>query len=291
MDYFNSYLLPQNTNGFQNSGVICWFNSMLQTILTCTSVSKVFYENKNDIQTRNKLCQEFWNLIQEPSPEKSQTVLRAFMMQLHTKGHNVREMFGRGQEDANEGLLKFIDALEAPEIEYLFEHTYSSYIYCKECKFRKTITEKDVNICVEFDPSIKMVTTQNVLNQTSEIKDYKCDRCQETNTSVMLKRLYATPEILILIFKKYVGKTMVECPPEFQIPSMDPTKPYTYKLIGVNEHSGGQGGGHYWAVAKRRDGYYRLNDMSATKISDTGMSATPETYMAWYHIFSPPGEV
>lgn len=283
--------------GLQNTGVICYFNSMLQSFLSCTSVIEIFSKSE-ELQNRNPLCRELWRLIKiaktgdGDSSAMSPVIWRALMLQ---KGKSFSN-FGNGQEDTNEGFLIFLDALDAPEIVRLFEHRYRHTIVCGKCNHSKQISA-DENVFIEFSLDEFNKNNNNlqhmILHQTPEIDDaYKCEKCGEQGEKSKTSRLSMVPEVLAVMLKKYDGKWNIDAPQYLKMPLNG--KQIKYRLVATNEHSGSRSGGHYWANALRADNtYYNLNDAGVqviTELNDTNvqvvtkLKSTANTYMLWYHI-------
>lgn len=278
MVYFNPKLALQPT-GFNNIGAICWFNSLLQCLMSCTALTQLFQNPA--IQNKNALCRAYYNLLQNPSPEKSLLVLQQLVLKLRNK------VFGMGQEDVNEGFVKLIDAFASSDIEYIMEHRFVITIKCPNC-YESWKSKNDTSIFLEYYPSggeVLELNSDRILNFNETVNGVICPTCKfKGDGFTRITRLTATPEILVLLFKnKYTGKVQINCPPTFNIPSLDPNKPFTYKMVATAEHFGNMGGGHYYAHALRSDDKcYRLNDNGVTEIPK--LEASPSTYMVIYHV-------
>jgi ubiquitin C-terminal hydrolase len=258
----------------------------------------------SELQTRNVLTKSLWQVIAAAqsgsdvanlSPVIWQAFMRrirelddAFWQQKNEDEKTKRRplVFGQSQEDANESIVKFVDALDSPEIEQLFEHRYRHTVTCEACKFEKEIAP-DEGIMIEFSlAEIKaagadiqqMIKKQNPEMDTS----YKCIKCKSDGQKTKLSKLTMTPEILILLFKKYDAKWSVDVPEFLEIPSSTGSS-HKYRLVACNEHAGGMSGGHYWAHALRSDSVYRLDDTSVTRVDN--LKSSMSTYMVWYHAF------
>ena len=270
--------------GLQNTGVICYFNSMLQCFLSCTSVVETFVCDP-ELQTRNALCTAVYRLIEgaragSDVSNMSPTIWNEFMKRLKPK-----HRFGRGQEDTNEGFLLFLDALGAPEIERIFEHRYRHVILCTKCDTKHQVVG-DEGVFIEFSrDEIKQYggdIQAMVIRQTPEIDDaYRCKSCNMTGEKRKVTRLTMAPEVLIVLLKKYNGKWTVDAPETMEIPRGN-GEYLKYRLVALNEHSGTANGGHYWANAVRSGGrVWNLND---TGVSAGTLKSGTTTYMLWYHV-------
>ncbi len=288
MKYNNEYVV--RPFGLQNTGVICYFNSMLQCFLSCTSVIETFSKN-TDLQQRNSLCAEVWKLIK--ATRNTDTDISRFSCTIWTElikrlkqTKKFSGTFGLGQEDSHEGFLIFLDALDSTEIEQLFEHRYRHIINCGKCGHKQKIPG-DESVFIEF--SREEINNYGgdienmIISQTPEIdNDYKCSKCSQKGDKKKTSRLSMTPEVLIVLLKKYHGKWSVDAPMELNIPNSG-SDPFKYKLVALSEHAGTTTSGHYWTNAVRDGGkIWNLNDMN---IGPGSLKSTITTYMLWYHAF------
>lgn len=301
--------------GLRNSGAICYFNSMLQCFVGCTSVLRAF-ERVPDLQTRNDLCTAVWRMIEgaragKPVSQFSTVIWTAFIrmlkeLKMEHSEKVVGTALGDGMECANEGFVKFLEAFDAPEILELFQHRYKTIMHCTACNVTRETqnnageTIYDENVFCEFsiaefqaDGSLQNMIFRRTTAQ--EVDDYRCSSCGNRTKHLRTERLTFTPEVIVTLFKKQkydekrgravYDKWAADAPAQLTIPGR--TSPITYRLIGLNEHSGNMEGGHYWAHTLRRTkpngpvSMWRLNDMSTAEAPDAG--CTVSTYMAWYH--------
>ncbi|ARA71929.1 hypothetical protein BNJ_00089 [Kaumoebavirus] len=188
--------------------------------------------------------------------------------------------FGHGQEDIHEGLVFLLETLPK-EVQNLFLLRIEDYVGCRNC--REIVSKaNDVNFCYEFYKTEGIKTPEEfskaLLKNIENLEGYKCDKCQKDRCFIVHSMVRA-PEILVIIFNKYTSKHAQYFPETIELPVKP--KPMTYKLIGQAEHSGGQGGGHYWARCLRNGKVYNCNDGS---ISNSAFSNTPETYAIFYEL-------
>lgn len=285
--------------GLRNSGAICYFNSMLQCFLSCTSVLKVF--DSTGIRTRNQLCAEVWTAITRAregvdASDMSIRIWDAFREQMREKG--IRTTIGSGMEDAHEGFVKFLEAFDAPELEMLFENRYKTVVQCGRCgDCRALLNDKNkpqidtrVFCKLALEDFLKADVETLILQRDDETDaDYRCSACNEKNVHSRIERLVFTPEVIILLFEKWeqcagakkatYKRWAADAPDVITIPGQ--RSEIRYRRVAMSEHGGDTDGGHYWAHARRRDGGYRLDD---TRVSAAEAMPTMSTYMAWYHV-------
>jgi ubiquitin C-terminal hydrolase len=88
------------------------------------------------------------------------------------------------------------------------------------------------------------------------------------------------PEILPIVFKKYMNKSITPFPATLEFVSNGIQTKLIYKLVAQSEHSGNMMGGHYWAICQRKSDWQTLNDLS---VSSGQAGPTINTYMIFYH--------
>ena len=59
-------------------------------------------------------------------------------------------------------------------------------------------------------------------------------------------------------------------------------KKANYRLVGISNHSGGVGGGHYYSYCRAENGnWYEFNDTNVSKIDESRI-ITPNAYVLFY---------
>lgn len=272
--------------GFANSGVTCYWNSVLQCFLSLTKVTKFLRNKKLNIIGDNVI--NVLNNSESPSIKHASILLhRILLNHIKTMGKSYSVMkngkeitkFGQGQEDANEGFVAFLDAFEMPELDHMFMVRYRSHIYCNECQSNLEMSSPDENVFIklcnnDFDGDfVKMLKTNKV-----EIEGYRCTKCSSKEKKIKMSYLTLVSEVIVIVLEKYGSHWAVDIPKTFEIPSIEgPT--HKYNLVALTEHTGSTTSGHYWAKCLRKDGPYTLNDTSITK---SDLNSTPNTYLAWF---------
>ena len=295
-------------NGFHNNGSICYFNALLQSMLSCTSFIKKIKERtpyNNNNNNNNNILELFNEMIDSSNINNySNIILNKLITSQKIKD------FG-GQQCAGEGFSYLFDSI--PEIHNLFLHRYCTHLYCVDCE--KWVSKVN-NLCHLFtiDPELQVVqldkfkhiderekkifaelsNTNNlsdlnkyIIKQNTYVdKNYKCPNCKNTGEKYKLNYLVMIPEILVIMSKKYNNQLQkINVNTEFTEELFFNTKYGKLKYTAVSqiEHSGGVGGGHYWSVSKRKDGWYLFNDNSFSKCE---FKPTNNTYIVFYHLYS-----
>lgn len=248
--------------GLYNTGSICYFNSLLQVLASCTSLR---YLLKSDSELSNVFKE---HITTEFDPMASSIILSALTSKL--------PHFGHGQESASEALNLLLNAINNNALTNLFIHRFKYTIKCLSC-FYTTEKINDHSILFELF-HISEVTPQNMSNQRSILHDYKCEKCNNIG-AVKTSKLTMLSEIIVCLFNVYHTKVIHPFPQYLEFSGID--KKLKYMAVGQIEHSGTLSGGHYWARALRNDGIYLFNDNTYSKST---IEPTANTYIVVYHL-------
>jgi ubiquitin C-terminal hydrolase len=125
MDPYSPTLAPAGF-GLNNTGAICYLNSFLQTLASCTSLTRAVLANA-DYLNQTKTGAAFLAYVrayattegayEAASPgigQLSAAVLAALMADLAVRRPHVRTHFGASQESASEALVQLLDMMEPP---------------------------------------------------------------------------------------------------------------------------------------------------------------------------------
>jgi ubiquitin C-terminal hydrolase len=296
--------------GFNNMGATCYFNSVLQSLMSCTSFTTLLTKNVSNTKfLENPVTKFMIELIISARDESKKNLLcqyspriwKEMVIYLSRKNKkDVREILV-GQQCAREGFHCLMDALEEfNEIQKLFLHKYKTSIHCFICNewVSKTystysIFEVQHDLKTEQLDHFKKYDTVGTLNmnkflqqQSSFVdKDYKCPKCKDTSEKYIRNDLVMIPEILPVLSKKYSDGMKLNVFTDFPLELSfkgNHNNVLKYKAVSQIEHTGGLNGGHYWSISKRNDGWYTLNDANVSK---SEFKPTKSTYIVFYHYY------
>lgn len=304
--------------GLYNNSIICYFNSLIQTLFSCTSITEYLLYNeekfKNNIFLKiyikiikkyieNSKCENNSNFLVE---NENLILFNEFLRIIKIKKNDNRcNAFGHNQEDSGELLILLLDLINDNYINNLFMHKYKCDIYCKECKNIIQIKNDnsiffDLDIDAINENYLKYTIDNNLSNMNkyirnnySNISDYICIKCKKIESSIFINRLTLIPTIIVINLNKYITKVNYIYPLELKFKNKSENICYKYKLISTINHSGTQNYGHYVTKAIRKNHEYKnssdknleiylLNDTSYIK---DNFRPNANTYLLFYHYF------
>lgn len=266
--------VAREPNGFYNIGMICYFNSLLQSLISCTQIADININKKS----QNDLLNEYIKLVNDNNPISTQSisVLKCLMEKLQNSKN--KSQFGHWQESASEGLVLFMEQMPK-NINELILHRQKKFVMCGNCGKCGNTTES-YNIHFEmFGTNIKSVDelVRHLLLNSECVPDYICDFCHKTNPrTIQYEKLDMLPEIVVLLYNKYNEEEHLKThfvPAEFVISNLK------YKQVAQIRHYGNLNGGHYTACVARDDKIYLCND---SNISHGDLNPNSAAYMVFY---------
>lgn len=144
--------------GFRNMGATCYFNSMIQSLLSCTSLTETLLENRNEPEYRSnpvaknyiKMLDIIASTVITPSEKASMLMEMSVFLWLSVTGYlkqkNSQSQFGHGQEDSHESFKMLMECWEdLHDVIRLFTHKDHVSIFCTECKQWNNSQSEDAN--------------------------------------------------------------------------------------------------------------------------------------------------
>jgi len=276
--------------GMQNTGAICWFNSLLQVLFGTPALTKVLLENElefadNPFARTYIAALDIAMSVASPCAATlglSDKILTQFLAQIKSRG--LKLSMGRGQESVDEAITTMIELFDNEKVSSLFANAYEITIRCTTCK--KAVSEiRDSAYKINLFTRARLETPEKFIGylrfHPTEVEQFKCDSCgivmKNFNREEKLKML---KEIVMIEFDKYHVKTNRWYPETMSFPAVDGGK-IEYKLTGIIKHVGNLHSGHYWAESFRNGKWYHLNDASCSPGSS---SPSEEAVILVYHM-------
>ena len=285
---YDASLVP-NVFGLQNTGVICFFNSFLQSLISAPAFIKVILNTPQQTPTGQAIY-KFINMINnnvEANQLSSQSseILKVLMMDLARLKPKI--IFGNTQESASEALIHLIDMIEPKggTCTNLFLNRTLCTTKCAICNNEIKRRDTAVNFNMFYDlpmcDDLSKQFSDKILCNISKLEDYKCEKCNQVGISTRKYQLTLIPDIIYCMFNIYNKKKIHYFPQTFKLPAIN-NDFHNYKVIAQIEHSGSLSGGHYWMRGLRKNKQvYNINDNTT---SPSTLEPTANTYIVVYHL-------
>lgn len=265
-------------SGFNNVGSICHFNALLQALLSLQPFVKCIDGLTYD---KNALVRYFKS-AETSAHDFSANVMHILLMIRQHRGESMQ--FSFGQQSAHEGFMFLIDALNQHTrnaIENTFVVRHSVVYQCIACKHIISDKKED-NVIFEMYTDTQFSSSEGfrdyILSHSMPLDELKCNNCGAfiRNTSVKWN-LRRVSDVLVIAFQKYTQKNMVWFPQYMNFPGNNGNM--HYELCAQIEHSGSLHGGHYYAIVKRDNQVYLVDDMT---VRPHQFGPTNDTYIVCY---------
>jgi len=139
---------------------------------------------------------------------------------------------------------------------------------------------------------LQLYTSQEKLGEDDA---WYCPRCKAHQQATKKFDLWMLPEVLIISLKRFsynkYWRDKIDIQVDFPVHGLDLSPyviapghgPAVYDLIGVSNHYGGMGGGHYTAYCKNRidDKWYYFDDSSVTEAKESSV-VSKAAYVLFY---------
>lgn len=278
-------------NGFVNIGANCWFNSLLQALLSCPSFVKSIKDNSDELSTK-PFGKALVDLLAATPTQRSTfppRLLFTFQDAARKYGKTIQVF---SQEGCQNGFTVMMELLDCRSMDDAFVNKYHCNTDCPGCgrRVRNMSFEYSIQICSGWDEPIldgqPRVFNEYLCKRVSLIDSYKCEGCEVISKSVPRIETLATIRDVIMVF--VVDRSTKEYPKmlEFNAKEGNILK---YILVAGIQHIGGfdrrtfTSSGHYICYALRGDKYYLFNDSTVSPA--TGIP-TNLAHVLVYHLDS-----
>jgi ubiquitin C-terminal hydrolase len=244
---------------FHNSGAICYFNSLIQCLLSSPFFLRFTFETENKTDSiKNEHEKPFTAFFMNILSDQWNMLFTTSLLQ-HLRNF-------QPNQSSSEYFILMADSLGW---EKLFECQYKLTTRCNECGFTKEKIDVSYNVLVnQFDEFVQTA---------SSLENVVCDGCKNRTTLTEQRKISAVSDMIVISLNKYFMKNIIPYPIQFTLGA------FTFRLKGSIEHFGILGGGHYTCRVERQDGYYGIDDSRVVSIDkETFEKPMSETYMVFY---------
>ena len=253
--------------GLTNIGSICYLNSLLQALLSCTSFVQQIYHTASG----NPIIKQFINVCMY---NKTISNFGINMYNILNK-HFHAALYG--QHCFHEVFDILMDSISTiNELSQLFSHTYKTYSFCTKCD-RWSRHKDSVENAFMINSETK-ITEDCIQTPEIQLDNLECTTCKDRSQKKIRYVLSVIPEILVIISQNYEKKQYIEFPPTLKF-----TDKLQYIAVAQIEHIGSRTDGHYWTCCRRdlSETWYCCDDGVITK---TEFKPTINTYAIFYHV-------
>ena len=173
------------TCGLMNFGSICYLNSFIQSLLSCTCITEFFLSNEiKFVSDNNRVAVEYIKLLKDiMNTTNYNTVLNpgGLFNSLTTiiNRKYTKKIFGRGQEDSGEAIHYFLDSIDDENLYKMFKCRYIVKIWCTKC-CKEISSSIDESCMIEIPQNFNKMTFNNstsinefIRQHVSILSDYK----------------------------------------------------------------------------------------------------------------------
>lgn len=339
LDKYDMNLITNPFGLVNKKGFLCYFNSLTQALISCSSFNKIMIEiDISNIKTEHNeeiIIKQFKDLfkihndyheyiktitgkrvsIKDLIPEEKKRLIHLRtnlqnqsyyiwnkMIQVLLKKSKEIASFAYGQQDAKEGFHLLLQSLESfQSIQNLFLHRRVNKLFCPNCQtWFSQLNEMNLSFDVEANLKLEQLENfkelDNTLGKEQGLNEFllqqnnyvdincECSNCKIRSEKYRESSLVMVPEILFVMSKKYditLKKLNIFTDFPIKLKFKGVTTDLIYEPVAQIEHVGNLNGGHYWAICKRKNGWFNLNDNS---MSNSEFKPTPNTYIVLYHI-------
>lgn len=303
LDYFSKEYLPTSF-GLINTGTVCYFNSLIQSLMSCSSLNKYLIRGYG---AKNAINGEYLKLYERVSTNPGSVSCDSAMeiwkeLQKHimaTKEDRSSKIFASGgQQCAHEALKLLLEAM-GDDILSRFTVKYTNFIVCKcghisseQRDYNSFITLIGNEIAYVKNPKSVAIWQKQfqsyVLKHHGVVEDYKCEKCGDKKPKKRAHELRMLNEVIVVVLEKFSSKRIIYYPARLSFPKLGGGA-MEYILVSQIDHFGGTNGGHYIARSVRISDNNKfciaqLNDSSIGPASQGGFIPNPNSYLLFYHL-------
>lgn len=303
---YNDKYVPR-AFGLNNTGAICWFNSLLQSLLSLPALTQYMLANETRL-SENRMAAEYIRVLKvlfdvtdgvssgsitvpaNMTAMASTMILNGLVAEIRAQKKKNKKA-PCGQEGVQDYFNDFLELLNDDGITRLFNNRYNYLAKCTHCgDINTTRRPGERDLFIEVDCNLEFTSRSEfsdwIRNHATETESYKCEKCNQVSKNIpRVQQLCMLREVVTVFFKWIRRAPKFWYPQTLQFPCKDGGV-LTYRIVAQIEHVGSYNssshtsGGHYYAKCMR-DRFYELNDNG---VNLTDLNVTPKSQIVFYHL-------
>lgn len=309
-----------NLKGFRNLGNTCYMNSTLQALLSSSILTSRIInlllkdDTKDELEKANPLLKSYVQIIAELLGNNSPSNKYSPGDFKHVLSSENEFFRGSRQHDSHELLLYMLNDFVEDHDKTMQENMkredmselsncifdtyfgkYTTYVCCKECKYKKNHrTSRYSNILLPIPRNKRNVTLEDCFGEYSKYVDdgenteIKCKKCKKITKNVIYDELETVPDVVVMTLNRFNG--MRKNTSNVKINETIRLDGKLLTLTATINHYGSLGGGHYTANVARyimEDGvinkrWMKADDSSISNIDINNKLNDPSIYLMIY---------
>lgn len=264
-------------NGMMNKGNTCFFNSTMQCIISIPKIVQHFlYTPFEENQPVSLALQNFLYNYKNSKIVDPSDFIRSISRKI--------KLFNGKQQDAHSFLESFMTLLESEDksnfMKNNFEIEIEDTIRCHSCGF----SSKNISSTLIQYLFIKKSISESINSFVSEEEvidsgsPYECPSCKQRNKASISHNITKSNMLVVILLNRFLNQDEKNNK-ETDISGSITICNKHYELVGVVNHVGGLGSGHYFSYAKRDD-WREFNDSTVSRTSKPATSG--HAYILFY---------
>lgn len=269
---------------------------------------KKLYEMSHTTKENVIIPKEFHNLLQKKAFEKKNNIFTGFnqndpselLMFLLDVFHDeikreVDMKINGSSKNLTDNIAIKCYEMKKKTLEKNYSEIYDLFYFIEINQIKENTNNK-----IEYIPQWSCQISLPLLNKERNVQSLELSDCiknyvkenliQDQNKS-MKSKFWNFPEILVIVLQRFsssFNKNNILV--NFPINNLDMSnyvigynsQNYLYNLVGVCNHSGGIGGGHYTCFSKNKNDWYYYNDTQVTLVKNTNNIISNNAYCLFY---------
>lgn len=286
--------------GLKNESAVCYLNSLMQCLFSIEILNEKAISFKQNIPTNCFNSYQYLLITlkkygdENPNQQDIPIINPRGFLNVFVNNSKYFQMCR--PEDADEFLTIFLDSLheeikqkDKSIINDLFNILLINTLYCEKCNYKQIKKEYQNNLYINPpEGNESTIVLENCIKEIVKseiIEDYKCEKCNQISCTTRDTGIKQLPICLNLVFSRFTFPyTKLDC---LEIMSFKKNgQKLIYKLNGAVFHIGSRYGGHYYAICRRGNYWYRCDDTNIYRYKQFDPQLFYGAYIIFYSLVS-----